>query len=233
MGELDKKYLDDVPPDFKQYFGAPIVHAQIDKGLSLSKYEVTYDEFDYYIWTLHRAGHADLKYPTTAKGGRGARPVVYVSWNDANGFAEWLGKRRHQSCRLPTEAEWEYAARAGKQTAYPWGEKAGSNNGNCKDCGSQWDSDQSAPVGSFQPNGFGLYDTSGNVWEWTCSAWRNSFDGNEQRCVHKEDSVSRVLRGGSFNDVANVARSAARSNVGPDFRGNFLGLRVLCSSPIE
>jgi len=232
MGERDKKFLADYGPDAMQYLGVPGTHADIGKGFSLGKYEVTYDQFDYYVWAQRRAGHDEVKFPTTAKGGRGTHPVVNVSWKDANAYAEWLGSRTHRSCRLPTEAEWEYAARAGKSTAYWWGDTVGKSNANCRGCGSQWDNDQSAPVGSFRANAFGLYDTSGNVWEWTCSAWRKSFDGSERSCLGKEDPVARVMRGGSWIDDAALARSSARRGF-PGGRNDDVGFRVLCSSPIE
>lgn len=233
MGEQDKKSLEKYGAEDMQYLGVPGVHIEMVKGFSLGKYEVTYDEFDYYVWQQHRAGHRDVKYPTTAKGGRGTRPVVIVTWKEANAYAEWLGGRKNQICRLPSEAEWEYAARGGTKTGYSWGDEVGQNKANCKDCGSRWDNDQSAPVGSFGANAFGLHDTAGNAWEWTCSAWRKKFDGSEQSCARTEDPVARVVRGGSWYLIADFARSAARRYVNPDGRNFDVGFRVLCLSPIE
>ena len=100
--------------------------------------------------------------------GRGRRPVIDVTWDDAQTYVAWLSKITGKPYRLLTEAEYEYAARAGTETAYPWGDEIGDGTmANCDGCGSQWDNKQTAPVGSFAANGFGLYDMVGNVWEWT------------------------------------------------------------------
>jgi formylglycine-generating enzyme required for sulfatase activity len=233
QGEQDAAFRNSYREADRHYWGAPVSRVEIPKEFGLSKHEVTYDQFDYYVWAQHRAGHREVEFPTTAKGSRGTRPVVNVTWNEATAYAEWLGARTTDSCRLPTEAEWEYAARAGTKSAYPWGDEVGQNNANCNGCGSQWDNDQSAPVGSAKPNGFGLHDLAGNVWEWTCSAWSEEFDGNEQRCAGKDNTSARVLRGGSWHDHPGSARSAARYYYDPGYRGVSLGFRVLCSSTIE
>ena len=93
--------------------------------------------------------------------GRGTRPVINVSWNDAQGFIQWLSRKSGNTYRLPTEAEWEIATRAGTTTDYYWGNDVGRNHANCDGCGSEWDNRKTAPVGSFKPNAFGLYDMSG------------------------------------------------------------------------
>ncbi|MDS4021926.1 MAG: SUMF1/EgtB/PvdO family nonheme iron enzyme [Candidatus Competibacter sp.] len=152
-------------------------------------------------------------------------PVVCVSWNDALKYTEWLSKQTGQKYRLPTEAEWEYAARAGTQTAYYWGDNPneGCHFGNgadrtvkeqfpgwtileCKD-GYVY----TAPVGRFQTNDFGLYDMLGNVWEWTCSEYDKNYGGAELRCVSDPNSGGpRVVRGGSWYFGPEWLRSAAR-----------------------
>lgn len=230
MGEQDAAFIASLGENEK-YLGVPGKSIRIEQPFYLSKTEVTYEQYDYYVWQ-QRFSNTPVTFPTRAKGGRGNRPVVNVNWHEATAYAAWLGKQRKRECRLPTEAEWEYAARAGTQTAYPWGDDLGSNNANCDGCGSQWDNEQSAPVGSFAANGFGLYDMSGNVWEWTCSAWRDQFDGQEQRCGEIEDEA-RVMRGGSWSNPPAGARSAFRVLSHPDFRNDFIGFRVLCSSPID
>ncbi|MBE2295765.1 MAG: SUMF1/EgtB/PvdO family nonheme iron enzyme [Phycisphaerales bacterium] len=233
MGEQNQEFVKQLQERYMPNFGVPGRSIEITQGFRLSKHEVTYDQYDYYVWERQRQGDNDPKYPTTAKGGRGTRPVVYITWHEATAYTQWLSARLHQNCRLPTEAEWEYAARAGTHTAYPWGDKVGQNKANCNGCGNPWDNDQSAPVGSFLANAWGLHDTSGNVWEWTCSAWREQFDGNEQQCIDPKSSGIRVIRSGSwFSDPADV-RSAGRVYYLPGGRFNNLGFRVWCSSPIK
>ncbi|MCP5242090.1 MAG: SUMF1/EgtB/PvdO family nonheme iron enzyme [Burkholderiales bacterium] len=194
MGEQDDEFSASLG-ELEKHFGVPGKTVQIAQPFYLSITEVTYKQYDYYVWQQH----PQVAFPNTAKGGRGNRPVVNVNWLEATAYADWLGEQKHMQCRLPTEAEWEYAARGGTQTAYPWGDEPGNNNANCAGCGSQWDNKESAPVGSFAANGYGLHDMSGNVWEWTCSNWRDQFDGSEQQCNDDTaDTQSRVLRGGSW-----------------------------------
>ena len=108
--------------------------------------------------------------------------MINVSWDDAQRYVAWLSRITGKTYRLLTEAEYEYAARAGTQTAYPWGDEIGGNNANCAGCGSRWDVAQTAPVGSFAPNKFGLYDMVGNVWEWV------------EDCLHEDYSPSTTGR---------------------------------------
>ncbi|RKZ80461.1 MAG: hypothetical protein DRR19_23560 [Candidatus Parabeggiatoa sp. nov. 1] len=141
-------------------------------------------------------------------------PIVGISWNDATAYAGWLTQQTGQQYRLPTEAQWEYAARAGSTTKYWWGNNIGSNKANCDGCGSQWDDKSTAPVGSFQPNPFGLYDAVGNVWELTCSEYENRYNGKEKRCLSNNRAKSEgrfAVRGGSWDNVARWARTASRS----------------------
>ena len=154
-----------------------------------------------------------------------SQPVVCVSWNDASAYAKWLSRKTGKRFRLPTEAEWEYAARAGTQTARYWGEAIGRNNANCGRCGSRWDGKQTAPVGSFSPNAFGLHDMLGNVWEWMCSEYKESYDGSEQKCSVSARRYS--LRGGSWLDGPGGVRAAYRFGGGfPDVRYSGIGFRL-------
>jgi formylglycine-generating enzyme required for sulfatase activity len=242
MGEQNKKFVKELDKKDWPYFGVPGIHIEIRHGFSLAKHEVTYEQFDYYVWETHLADESDVAYPTTGKGGRGTRPVVNVKWHEARAYTKWLGKHIKKTCRLPSEAEWEHAAR-GKQnrsTAYPWGDDIPRSGGDkegslakCGKCSSTGGDDQSAPVGSFSGNSFGLHDTSGNVWEWTCSLWREQFDGNEQRCVVPDERQPMVVRGGSWESGAAYARSAARDDRGPNSAYPSVGFRPLCESSIE
>jgi len=118
-------------------------------------------------------------------------------------------------------SEWEYAARAGTQTTRYWGDGIGRNNANCDGCGGRWDDKQTAPAGSFKPNAFGLFDMLGNVWEWTCSEYKKSYDGSEQKCAVSAEDYS--LRGGSWAYGPGYVRSAARNYYGPDARSGRIG----------
>jgi formylglycine-generating enzyme required for sulfatase activity len=132
--------------------------------------------------------------------GRARQPVINVEWNDAKAYAGWLAKKTGRPYRLLSEAEYEYAARAGTQTAYPWGNNIGKNNANCDGCGSQWDNKQTAPVGSFAPNQFGLYDMAGNVWVWTEDCLNFGYKGAPtDGSPWTSGDYSRMLRGGSWN----------------------------------
>ena len=236
MGEQNKDFIEATAEDKKNQFGVPGKPTKISRPFSLGKTEITYEQFDYYIWRQQRNNVKDKKnqnseYPISAKGGRGNHPVVNVDWHQANSYASWLGEQIGQSCRLPTEAEWEYAAQAGKNTAYPWGDNIGDNNANCNNCGSQWDGDQAAPVGNFKANAYGLYDMSGNVWEWTCSNWREQFDGSEQQCSDgTTDFQFVVLRGGAWDHQADYLRVSSRNYAEPAIRTDIIGFRVLCMS---
>ena len=151
-------------------------------------------------------------------------PVEQVSWKDVQEFIRKLNNLTGKRFRLPTEAEWEYAARAGTQTSRYWGEAIGRNNANCDGCGSRWDDDETAPVGSFKPNAFGLFDMLGNVWEWTCSEYKKSYDGSEQKCAVSASKYP--LRGGSWLHGPGYMRSAARYVGGLGSRTSFRGFRL-------
>ena len=142
----------------------------IAKPFAVSKFEVTFEEWDACV-----AAAACPRVPD--HWGRGEMPVINVSWGDAKQYVGWLSQLTGKEYRLLTEAEWEYAARAGANTRYSWGDDPGMGNANCDGCGSQWDLQQTAPVGSFKPNGLGLYDMHGNVWEWVEDSWHENYDG--------------------------------------------------------
>lgn len=142
----------------------------IGYSFEIGKYAVTFDEYDAFAKATNRTLPVDKGW------GRGRQPVINVSFDDAQAYAKWLSDQTGKKYRLPTEAEWEYAARAGTQTWYWWGDDIGRNNANCDGCGSQWDNRQTAPVGSFKANAFGLHDTAGNVWEWVQDCWHENYN---------------------------------------------------------
>ncbi|MEN8221048.1 MAG: formylglycine-generating enzyme family protein, partial [Pseudomonadota bacterium] len=187
-------------------------------GFAISRYEITFADYDRFAQATGRDKPDDEGW------GRGSRPVINVSWHEAQAYTEWLSQETGEQYRLPTEAEWEYAARAGTKTRYWWGNELGVSRASCDGCGSGWDR-KTAPVGSFAPNAFGLYDTSGNVEEWTCSRYEENYRGNEQRCVKGADEL--VLRGGSGIDFMGRLRSAFRNSRSPSERFRFVGFRVV------
>jgi formylglycine-generating enzyme required for sulfatase activity len=153
-------------------------------------------------------------------------PAMCLDWKDAGAFIAWLNAKLKKTrpeikgspYRLPTEAEWEYAARAGTRAARWWGETVGKNNADCNGCGSPWDNKELADVASFSPNPFGLYGMLGNVWEWTADCWHRSYVGAPKAGVawDEKNCTRHVLRGGSWNNLPVFVRSAARSGGASD-----------------
>ena len=158
-------------------------------------------------------------------------PVACVSFVDASRYAEWLTKTTGRSYRLPSEAEWEFAARAGTTTSRPWGDEIQSNRANCHDCGSAWDNKSAAPVGSFPPNALGLHDMLGNVWQWTGDCWHADYHDAPAGGGAREsgDCALRTVRGGSWYDFARFVRTAIRDYAGINTRLNTHGFRVVAS----
>ena len=197
----------------------------IARPFAASKFDVTFDEWD------ACAAHGDCDPHIKDSGfGRGQQPVINVGWDDAQTYVAWLGRVTGKPYRLLTEAEWEYAARAGTTTAYYWGDEIGKGNANCADCGSQWDGKQTSPVGSFNPNAFGLYDMAGNVYQWVQDCYHGDYNGaptdgsgwNSGNC----NTNTRVVRGGSWNYFPLSLRAADRDWNTTVFRYFNLGFRV-------
>jgi len=160
-------------------------------------------------------------------------PVVGVSWHDARDYADWLGETARTTCRLPSEAEWEYACRAGKETEYWWGNEFDESKANTREGGSG----RPSPVGDYPKSPWNLYDMSGNVWEWVEDHWHENYDGapSDGSAWIDDDAPEtgpRVLRGGSWGFNLVVARCAFRSESDPYDRDFDFGFRVVCSSPI-
>jgi formylglycine-generating enzyme required for sulfatase activity len=204
----------------------PVHLVRIPRSFAMGRYEVTFDEYDVFARLTGRAPPADQGW------GRGRRPVINVSWKDAVAYAEWLSQQTGKRYRLPTEVEWEYAARAGTETTYWWGNDVGENRANCNGCGSRWDGKQTAPVGSFSSNSWGLHDTAGNVYEWVQDCWHKDYEGAPEdgsKTWGKEgggDCNRRVIRGGSWSYEPWYVRSAYRSKDVPDLRYGNLGFRL-------
>lgn len=200
---------------------APEREVRVD-GFLLGATEVTFAEYDRFA----RATAGRL--PSDFGWGRGRRPVVDVNWSDAQAYAKWLSRQTGRRYRLPSEAEWEYAASAGRRSSFWWGYRPEPGRAVCFDCGTQWDNRSTAPAGSFAPNPLGLYDTAGNALEWVEDCYHPNYlgalsDGQpwaDNRCRF------RVARGGAFNKPASSMRSTARHRFAPDTRLNMLGFRL-------
>ena len=204
----------------------PVRTVRFQKPFAIGRYEVTFEEYDKFAQATKR------ELPNDGGGGRGRQPVINFSWQDAVEYGKWLSTQTGKRYRLPTEAEWEYAARGGTETLYWWGNEMKTAMANCAGCGSQWDNKVTAPVGSFLPNPFGLYDTAGNVWEWVedCdhedyaaaptdgSAWMKEGGGN---------CYTRVFRGGAWNYAPRGVRSSFRGRGDPGVRSAAIGFRLV------
>jgi len=206
----------------------PVHWVSVDR-FAMGRYEVTFAEYE------HFADITDRKKQNDEGWGRDNRPVINVSMIDAIAYAAWLSQQTGQSYRLPTEAEWEYAARAG--TVTPWGSEIESHPAPCNGCGSQWDNKKTLPVGSFGANAFGLHDMGGNVREWTCSEYAEKYSGKEQHCVSYPVSRGNPLwlpnklhvveRGGSWLKNSANGRVTARWGNPPTGRYTNVGFRLV------
>jgi formylglycine-generating enzyme required for sulfatase activity len=188
----------------------------IPKPIAVGKFEVTQAEYRAVIGSN----------PSKFKGDR--NPVERVSWEDAHDFVRKLSAKTGKKYRLLSEAEWEYAARAGTTTKYSWGDETGDNNANCRGCVSRWDKSQAAPVGTFGANAFGLFDMHGNVWEWVGDCWHKNYNGAPTNGTvwSGGDCSDRVVRGGSWYDTSQFIRSGYRIEHPIGSRLDIKGFRI-------
>ncbi|MFO1434589.1 MAG: SUMF1/EgtB/PvdO family nonheme iron enzyme [Candidatus Competibacteraceae bacterium] len=203
----------------------PRHQVKIEKRFAIGKYEVTFREYDQFALDTGR----DV--PNDSNWGRGQRPVINVSWEDAVAYVAWLSEKTGDHYRLPTEAEWEYACRVGKETTYCF-------EGNEEQLGDYAWYDKNSegrthPVGWTEANSWGLHDMSGNVWEWVQDCWHDSYKGApvDGSAWEKENCEERVLRGGSWLHVPTRLRGAARGWNYPHARGTNWGFRLARTFP--
>ncbi|MEJ1296220.1 MAG: SUMF1/EgtB/PvdO family nonheme iron enzyme [Candidatus Sedimenticola sp. (ex Thyasira tokunagai)] len=191
-------------------------------SFAIGRYEVTFDEYALFV----RA--TDRKLPDDLGWGRGRRPVMNVSWDDASAYAAWLSRRTGKEYRLPTEAEWEYAAAAGSDTTYWWGFQIGENRANCFNCGSRWDHKSTAVVGRFEANPFGLHNSAGNVMEWVADCYHGNYQGAPVDGSAWVDAGCRehVVRGGAFNKPGASLRTTKRGHHDADAKLFVVGFRL-------
>ena len=193
--------------------GTPVYEVKIGYSFEVGKYEVTQAEWEAVMG----------KNPSEFKGAR--KPVENVSWEDAKSFINKLSEQTGKEYRLLSEAEWEYMARAGSTTKYPWGDEIDSSK-------AKYDSeDGTVTVGSYSANAFGVYDTIGNVYELLEDCQHRNYkdapiDGSAWLSENEGNCKSRVIRGGDWSTPARVLRSALRSRYTSTFRENFIGFRI-------
>jgi formylglycine-generating enzyme required for sulfatase activity len=201
----------------------------IGKPFAIGKFTVTFDEWDACV----AAGACNGAKTDDRGWGRGKQPVFNISWNDAQAYAAWISKTTGEPYRLLTEAEWEYAARAGEPTPFWWGSTISTDQANFDGRESYGDSRTGAyrgkplPVDSFAPNGFGIYNMQGNVWQWVEDCARiytaTPLDGS---AAAGGSCARRVLRGGAWNSAPSALRAANRLSYWPDYQQYYSGIRL-------
>jgi formylglycine-generating enzyme required for sulfatase activity len=187
---------------------------------AIGKYEVTVQQWN---------ACADAGACPKVNGSSGANaPIRDVSWDDAQQYLKWLSTSTGKPYRLPTEAEWEYAARGGTTTRYWWGEQMATGKANCKDCGQPWSIDGPSDVGKFAANPYGLFDVNGSVWEWVADCWHNSFKDapSDGHAWDQPNCTVRVIRGGSWREGASYMVSSTRFKYDASVRHSQNGFRV-------
>ena len=188
----------------------------------MSVYEVTYAEYDVF------ANATGRRKPKSNGWDRKTHPVSDVSWDDALAYTRWLSKQTGKKYRLPSEAEWEYAARGGERSTYWWGSHKGSGNAHCFDCDVELNINKPAKVGSYKANQFGLYDTAGNLYEWVHDCYHRNYKGapDDGSVWEGGDCSVRVVRGGSYRSPATSMRVENRETF-PSAKGQYnVGIRV-------
>jgi formylglycine-generating enzyme required for sulfatase activity len=197
-------------------------HAASVAAFRLGATEVTFAQFDAFARATGRA------LPPDEHWGRGPRPVIHVEWADAHAFIDWLSAGTGRRFRLPSEAEWEYAARAGTATLYPWGERVDHAlvNNSVDEGADRWT--YTAPVGGFPPNAFGLLDMLGNVWELVQDCRHATYEGApaDGSAWLDEPCESRIARGGSWGSTRRGVQPAARGAASEHFESMDLGFRL-------
>jgi formylglycine-generating enzyme required for sulfatase activity len=201
----------------------PAHRVTIETPFAIGRYEVTVEQ-----WSACIAGGGCPRLAPEPNQQPKA-PVREVSWDDAQQYVQWLSKTTGKNYRLPTEAEWEYAARGGTSTKFWWGDQMSAGKANCKDCGPPWSQDGPVSAGSFAANPFGLHDMNGSVWEWVADCWHNSYKGAPDSGRAWGDVSScreRVIRGGSWREGASYMPVTTRFKYAASVRQMQNGFRV-------
>jgi formylglycine-generating enzyme required for sulfatase activity len=208
-------------------FEKPEHRVTIARPFAIGRREVTFEEWDQCV-----ASGSCRHRPDDRGAGRGERPVTDVSWLDAKAYVEWLSQKTSRKYRLPSEAEWEYAARGNTRTPYWWGRDAAQRFANCRECGGTPER-STVTSGTYAANPFGLFDTAGNAAEWVEDCWNDNYRGapRDGTAWTSGQCRQRVLRGGSFDSQARYLRSASRFRYDADVRYYANGARVARDLP--
>lgn len=208
----------------------PPVQVTIPRSFALATTETTFDQ-----WEACVAAGGCARTPDEHGWGRGKQPVINVGWDEANDYARWLSRQTGAVYRLPTEAEWEYAARAGAATAFWWGDDVGEDRVNCRTCNARWGGKRSAPVASFPANPFGLHDLNGNVWEWVADCWVGDHKAAPTDGSPMPDPAAgckeRVAKGGAWYYYPLQSHPSARARHLAKQWSYTVGFRVLRELP--
>ena len=198
------------------------IHQVAIKSFAISKFPITVRE-----WNACVAAKSCTYTPT----GKDDAPVTNLSWTDTQQFVDWLSKVTQKPYRLPTEAEWEYAARGGTRSKYWWGDQLQASMANCKGCNESYQASQPLTVGSFKPNPFGLYDMGGNVHQWVADCWHENYQGapSDGSAWVESDCLSRVIRSGSWKNDPSYVRPSNRDHYDATVRYPTHGLRIAYS----
>lgn len=193
------------------------------RRFAMSKYEITFAQYDRFARATGRSR------PDSEHLGRSDHPVFNISWNDAVNYAKWLSRQTGKHYRLPSEAEWEYAAGAGRQSTYWWGYDPKPGMAYCFSCSDGLNPRKPTKIGSFAPNPFGLYDTTGNVAEWVEDCWHEDYKGapTDGSVWKGGDCGYRVVRGGAYSTPPSAIRHARRDKYVPDSKYDFIGIRLV------
>lgn len=207
----------------------PVHKVTLNKPFAISKYEITFNDYEIFAQTTNRS------IPDDNRWGRGNRPVINVSFEDARAYAKWLSETTGKKYRLPTEAEWEYVARAETNSLFWWGDevKDAAGRANCRrGCNSKFSGlfgAKTAPVGSYPANAFGVFDTAGNVAEWVEDCFTDNYTLHPKNgmAMVVKDCSARVVRGGSAKDSAENLASHLRNYYSPEVFDAHIGFRVV------
>ncbi len=225
----DGSFLMGSPTDEKDRFINESQHEVQVGRFEMLKTPVTFDMYDTFCTELRQMNPGDETW------GRGNRPVINITYWDALEYCHWLSKRTQSNIRLPTEAEWEFACRAGTTTPFSTGSSISTSqanyDGNFTYDGSAKGTSvgKTTPVDTYPPNPWGLHDMHGNVWEWCASAYDEAYSGDETENagINPDDLRERIVRGGSWHNVPGGLRSASRNKLMPTYHYLRVGFRVV------